>query len=98
MMFFCCYYYILWWSYDILWWSCDTLQGLEDSSNWMGGEDEPLTGFSWRGGSERETTGILMWSKPFITTLPGTEEEVRVWGWVSCEGVCLCMRLGGVVL
>ncbi|TMS37679.1 hypothetical protein L596_004563 [Steinernema carpocapsae] len=25
-----------------------------------------LDGFSWRGGSERETTGILIWSDPFI--------------------------------
>ena len=57
-----------------------TLQGLEGSSDWMGGEDDPLTGFSWRGGSERETTGILMWSKPFMATLPESGEEVRGWG------------------
>uniref|UniRef100_A0A8R1XZ02 GB1/RHD3-type G domain-containing protein n=1 Tax=Onchocerca volvulus TaxID=6282 RepID=A0A8R1XZ02_ONCVO len=25
-----------------------------------------LDGFSWRGGSERETSGILVWSRPFI--------------------------------
>lgn len=40
----------------------------------MGGEDEPLVGFSWRGGFERDTTGILMWSKPFITTLRSGEQ------------------------
>ena len=52
------------------------LQGLEGNEDWMGGEDERLTGFSWRSGSDRETTGILMWSRPFIATLPGSEEEV----------------------
>lgn len=32
---------------------------------WLGKESEPLSGFSWRGGSERDTTGILMWSDIF---------------------------------
>ena len=42
----------------------------------MGEEGEELTGFSWRGGIERETTGILMWSKPYIIPLPNSGEEV----------------------
>jgi atlastin len=42
----------------------------------MGSEDESLTGFSWRSGCDRETTGILMWSRPFIATIPETGEEV----------------------
>uniref|UniRef100_A0A2M4A1Q3 Putative conserved plasma membrane protein n=1 Tax=Anopheles triannulatus TaxID=58253 RepID=A0A2M4A1Q3_9DIPT len=33
---------------------------------WLGDENEPLSGFSWRGGSERDTTGILMWSDIFL--------------------------------
>lgn len=33
---------------------------------WIGSEDEPLTGFSWRAGSDRDTTGILMWSDIFL--------------------------------
>ena len=49
--------------------------------DWMGEEDEPLTGFSWRGGIERDTTGILMWSKPYIITLPSTQEEVCTPSW-----------------
>ena len=49
-------------------------QGLEGSQDWMGDEEEPLVGFSWRGGFERDTTGILMWSQPFVTTLPSGEE------------------------
>lgn len=34
--------------------------------DWLGDENEPLKGFSWRGGSERDTTGILMWSDVFL--------------------------------
>ncbi|XP_037025907.1 atlastin isoform X4 [Bradysia coprophila] len=35
-------------------------------NDWLGDENEPLSGFSWRGGSERDTTGILMWSDIFL--------------------------------
>lgn len=34
-------------------------------SNWIGDDNEPLTGFEWHGGSTRVTTGILMWSDVF---------------------------------
>lgn len=44
------------------------------SDDWMGPEDVPLEGFSWRGGSERDTTGILMWSHVYIATLPSGEK------------------------
>jgi len=41
----------------------------EGDDNWMGDESEddskPLEGFHWRGGSERDTTGILIWSEVF---------------------------------
>ncbi|XP_035214161.1 atlastin-2-like [Stegodyphus dumicola] len=40
----------------------------------MGRADEPLTGFSWRGGCERDTTGILLWSNLFLTHLRNGEE------------------------
>ncbi|XP_069673514.1 atlastin isoform X2 [Periplaneta americana] len=43
-------------------------------SEWVGNEDEPLEGFSWRGGSERDTTGILIWSEVFIADLPNGEQ------------------------
>lgn len=46
----------------------------QGSPDWMGSEDEPLSGFSWRGGSERDTTGILLWSEVFITDLPNGEQ------------------------
>ncbi|XP_026680158.1 atlastin-like [Diaphorina citri] len=47
------------------------------SGDWMGPDDVPLEGFSWRGGSERDTTGILMWSHVYIATLP-TGEKVSL--------------------
>lgn len=37
-----------------------------------------VSGFGWRGGAERTTTGIWMWSRPFIRKLPRTEEHVAV--------------------
>lgn len=33
-----------------------------------------MDGFSWRGGSERDTTGILMWSEVFKATLNNGEK------------------------
>ncbi|XP_055590257.1 atlastin [Uranotaenia lowii] len=44
------------------------------ASEWLGDENEPLTGFSWRGGSERDTTGILMWSDIFLHDKPNGEK------------------------
>ncbi|MEE6474835.1 hypothetical protein FKM82_010513 [Ascaphus truei] len=40
------------------------------SSSWIGGNFEPLTGFTWRGGCERETTGIQIWSEVFVIDKP----------------------------
>ncbi|XP_028049702.1 atlastin isoform X4 [Monomorium pharaonis] len=45
-----------------------------NTDSWLGAEDEPLSGFSWRGGSERDTTGILMWSKVYPATLANGEK------------------------
>ncbi|KAL6111040.1 atl2 [Pungitius sinensis] len=42
----------------------------KQSDSWVGGEEEPLTGFTWRGGCERETTGILAWSEVFVVEKP----------------------------
>ena len=46
----------------------------KNTEDWLGGENDPLCGFSWRGGSERDTTGILMWSKVFPATLSNGEK------------------------
>nr|XP_021152020.1 atlastin-2 isoform X1 [Columba livia] len=44
---------------------------------WIGGNTEPLTGFTWRGGCERETTGIQIWSEVFVIDKPnGTKVAV----------------------
>ncbi|KAJ7428417.1 hypothetical protein BTVI_00671 [Pitangus sulphuratus] len=51
--------------------------GFEDAVDWLGDYNEPLTGFSWRGGSERETTGIQIWSEVFLVDKPdGTKVAV----------------------
>uniref|UniRef100_A0A8C8LQ36 GB1/RHD3-type G domain-containing protein n=1 Tax=Oncorhynchus tshawytscha TaxID=74940 RepID=A0A8C8LQ36_ONCTS len=42
----------------------------QQSDSWVGADDEPLTGFSWRGGCERETTGIQVWSQVFVVNKP----------------------------
>ncbi|XP_068615841.1 atlastin-2 [Brachionichthys hirsutus] len=40
------------------------------SGSWIGDDDDPLTGFTWRGGCERETTGIQIWSDVFVVDKP----------------------------
>lgn len=44
------------------------------TGDWLGDDNEPLKGFSWRGGSERDTTGILMWSDIFLFDFPKGEK------------------------
>ncbi|XP_075983233.1 atlastin GTPase isoform X2 [Anticarsia gemmatalis] len=48
--------------------------GSDGGTDWLGGDEEPLQGFNWRGGSERDTTGILMWSEIFKATLDNGEK------------------------
>ncbi len=48
---------------------------------WLGDEDTddaPLTGFHWRGGAERDTTGILMWSQVFELKMPNGKDVAVV--------------------
>ena len=54
--------------------SCDSV--LQGSPDWLGSDDSPLEGFTWRGGSERDTTGILLWSEPFFCRMRNGEEVV----------------------
>lgn len=49
----------------------------DNKGDWLGPQDVPLDGFSWRGGSERDTTGILMWSEIFLSEL-ATGEKVAI--------------------
>ncbi|CAD6194565.1 unnamed protein product [Caenorhabditis auriculariae] len=46
-------------------WRSQSDQVDDDTIDWLSPES-PLKGFSWRGGSERDTNGILIWSKPFL--------------------------------
>lgn len=54
----------------------------EGNVNEMGGneagEKEDPHGFAWRGGSDRQTTGIWMWSEPFIWKSSATNEPFAV--------------------
>ncbi|XP_039219203.1 atlastin-3 [Crotalus tigris] len=50
----------------------------EDSDDWLGVGEEPLTGFSWRGGSDPETTGIQIWSEVFIVKKPSGKKVAVV--------------------
>ncbi|KPJ20867.1 Atlastin, partial [Papilio machaon] len=56
-----------------------------NDENWLGPEDEPLQGFGWRGGSERHTTGLLLWSQPFKATLENGEKLFTDYGRVALE-------------
>lgn len=47
------------------------------SEDWISTEDE-LNGFHWRGGSERDTTGILMWSEVFPFKSKGKDVVVAI--------------------
>ena len=44
----------------------------------MGDENEPLQGFSWHSGSDRDTTGIIMWSDVFLHTVPTSGEKIAI--------------------
>ncbi len=48
----------------------------ENSDDWLGRKNEPLTGFSWRGGTTSHTEGIHMWNHPFIKKTSSGEEVV----------------------
>ena len=69
--------------------------GRED---WMGSDDEPLTGFHWKGGSERDTTGILMWSEPFILKRNDNKEEASFFHFLLTAFILKFTRTGLVCL
>jgi len=51
---------------------------VSNPNDWIGDEDEPLKGFSWRSGSDRDTTGIVMWNDVFLHTVERTGEKVAL--------------------
>lgn len=49
-----------------------------DTSNWLGDPNKPLSGgFSWRGGSEKNTSGILIWPEVFFYDSP-TGDKIAI--------------------
>ncbi|XP_013923833.1 PREDICTED: atlastin-3-like, partial [Thamnophis sirtalis] len=54
------------------------LQKEDINNDWLGMENDPLTGFSWRGGSDPETTGIQIWSEVFIVMKPNGKKVAVV--------------------
>ncbi|KII74178.1 Atlastin [Thelohanellus kitauei] len=53
-----------------------SLHGFTNTQEWLGDSEQPLSGFPWRGGSERETTGILLWAQPFVLKHANGDEIV----------------------
>ncbi|CAG9812153.1 unnamed protein product [Chironomus riparius] len=49
-----------------------------NSKKWMGDKNDPLTGFSWRSGSARDTTGIIIWNDVFLHTNEETDEKIAI--------------------
>ena len=40
----------------------------------MGNENEPLTGFSWKSGTDRDTTELVVWSDFFLYDAPNGQK------------------------
>ena len=38
----------------------------DKQNDWLDMDSPELRGFSWRGGDDRDTNGILIWPEPFI--------------------------------
>lgn len=45
-----------------------------EAANWLGSPDKPLSGFAWKSGTKRETTGIIFWSDIFLYDAPSGEK------------------------
>jgi atlastin len=51
---------------------------LKNKEIWLGEPEEPLKGFTWRSGTKRDTTGIIMWSDVFLHTSETTGEKLGI--------------------
>ncbi|CAG2102835.1 unnamed protein product, partial [Medioppia subpectinata] len=54
------------------------VSGCGASDDWLGSTDTSMKGFAWRGGAKLVTTGILMWSEPFVIKLDEGQEVAIV--------------------
>uniref|UniRef100_A0AC35F8C0 GB1/RHD3-type G domain-containing protein n=1 Tax=Panagrolaimus sp. PS1159 TaxID=55785 RepID=A0AC35F8C0_9BILA len=50
-------------------------KGGDESTDWLTSADK-LEGFSWRGGADRDTNGMLIWSRPFLIKDRNNEDVV----------------------
>jgi Guanylate-binding protein, N-terminal domain len=39
---------------------------LINADDWLGNDNEPLTGFEWKAGTQRVTSGLILWSDVFL--------------------------------
>ncbi|XP_070497363.1 uncharacterized protein [Chironomus tepperi] len=51
---------------------------LSNPTDWLGDENEPLSGFSWRSGTDRVTTGIVIWNDVFLHKDEATGNEIAI--------------------
>ncbi|XP_070497393.1 atlastin-like isoform X2 [Chironomus tepperi] len=51
---------------------------LSNPTDWLGDENEPLSGFSWRSGTDRDTTGIVIWNDVFLHKDEATGNEIAI--------------------
>ncbi|PAA49902.1 hypothetical protein BOX15_Mlig021448g3 [Macrostomum lignano] len=45
-----------------------------NTEDWINSDDHHRSGFHWKSGSKRDTTGILLWSQPFFIRKPDGQE------------------------
>lgn len=56
----------------------DKIYNETEALNWLGDPKEPLKGFVWKSGTQRETVGIVFWSDVFLYDTP-TGEKIAVY-------------------
>jgi len=49
-----------------------------ESQDWYGESEEPLSGFSWRSGVQRDTTGVVFWNDVFLYDHERTGEQLAI--------------------
>jgi len=51
---------------------------VSNPKEWIGDKDEPLSGFSWRSGSIRDTTGLDVWNDVFLYTDEKSCQDIAI--------------------
>ncbi|CDW55934.1 atlastin [Trichuris trichiura] len=66
----------------------EVLLGVE----WLNDDASSLEGFSWRGGAERDTSGVLLWSQPFVLLITFRSFIIVLKGRCPLNSERLCLR------